>query len=172
MSIDSSSPSAGTVAAPYSGRVKWFNNKYGYGFVTVMKADNSNSENVPVNTDVFVHHSEINVSSDQYRYLVQGEYVGFDIVKTANKNHEYQCAKVKGMYGGQLICETRNEARSQYNKSQQSHESNIESSCYGDGVDECNNREKSGSRRFESVRGSQDDRPRGGRGGRGGRGRF
>jgi cold shock CspA family protein len=170
MSIDSSAPST-----PYSGRVKWFNNKYGYGFVTVLKADNSNSAAVvPVNTDVFVHHSEINVSSDQYRYLVQGEYVAFDVVKTTNGNHEYQCAKVKGMYGGQLICETRHEARSQYNKTQ-SQDSNIEASYHEHcgGEDGANN--KYGNRRFENVRSSQDDRPRGGRGGRGsrgGRGRF
>lgn len=169
MSIDSSSSSQHTT---YSGRVKWFNNKYGYGFVTVIKADNCNSaEVVPVNTDIFVHHSEINVSNDQYRYLVQGEYVAFDVVKTTNGKHEYQCAKVKGMYGGQLICETRHEARSQYNKTH-SQDSNIDASYYGHGGAEEGANDKSGSRRFESVRGSQDDRPRGGRGSRGGRGRF
>jgi cold shock CspA family protein len=153
-----------SASSKYSGRVKWFNNKYGYGFITVLKTDDT--ESVPVNTDVFAHHSEISVSNDQYRYLVQGEYVAFDVVKTTNGNHEYQCANVKGMYGGQLICETRHEARSQYNKTQ-SQESNVEASYHG--VTENN-----GNRRFESVRGSQDERPlpRGGRGGRGGRGRF
>lgn len=153
-----SSSASSDSTSKYSGRVKWFNNKYGYGFITVLKTDDAAS--VPVNTDVFAHHSEISVSNDQYRYLVQGEYVAFDVVKTTNGNHEYQCAKVKGMYGGQLICETRHEARFQYNKSQ-TQESGDESAA----VDN-----KSGSRRFESVRSSPDDRPRGGsRGGRGGR---
>lgn len=173
-----SSSASSDSTSKYSGRVKWFNNKYGYGFITVLKTDDATS--VPVNTDVFAHHSEISVSNDQYRYLVQGEYVAFDVVKTTTGNHEYQCAKVKGMYGGQLICETRHEARSQYNKSQpqpqqqqQQHESTHEESAAAD--------TKSGSRRFDSVRSSPDDRlrgsSRGGRGGRGGasgagRGRF
>lgn len=153
-----SSSASSDSTSKYSGRVKWFNNKYGYGFITVLKTDDAAS--VPVNTDVFAHHSEISVSNDQYRYLVQGEYVAFDVVKTTNGNHEYQCAKVKGMYGGQLICETRHEARFQYNKSQ-TQELGDESAA----VDN-----KSGSRRFESVRSSPDDRLRGGsRGGRGGR---
>ena len=47
------------------GRVKWFNNKAGYGFITVSKGD-YNGE------DVFVHHSAIEVAQEQYRYLVQG----------------------------------------------------------------------------------------------------
>jgi len=150
----------------YSGRVKWFNNKFGYGFVTILKTDDSAT--VPVNTDVFVHHSEISVSNNQYRYLVQGEYVVFDVVKTTNVNHEYQCAKVKGMYGGQLICETRHEARSQYNKIH-SKESNIEESHYG-GSEEGASDEKSGTRRFESVRSSSDNRQRMSRGEKGVRG--
>ena len=44
------------------GRVKWFNNKAGYGFITVTDGDRSGS-------DIFVHHSAINVESQQYRYL-------------------------------------------------------------------------------------------------------
>ena len=48
------------------GQVKWFNNKAGYGFLTVM-GDGQTPE------DVFVHLSEIQVEKDQYKYLVQGE---------------------------------------------------------------------------------------------------
>jgi len=54
------------------GRVKWFNNKAGYGFITVTDGSHSGS-------DIFVHHSAIGVSSEQYRYLVQGEYVEFGL---------------------------------------------------------------------------------------------
>ena len=51
------------------GRVKWFNNKAGYGFITITDGTLSG-------TDVFVHHSSIKLQSEQqYRYLVQGEYV-------------------------------------------------------------------------------------------------
>jgi cold shock CspA family protein len=146
----------------YSGRVKWFNNKCGYGFVTVLKTDAEAI--VPVGTDVFAHHSEVNVSNDQYRYLVQGEYVAFDIVKTTNGKHEYQCSKVKGMYGGQLICETRHEARSQYKTGNRSG-GELDASCYG-GVtgDSTGSASSLDGERFAGVRPSHShsDAPRGG----------
>ena len=158
---NSSSEQPANAVPGYSGRVKWFNNKSGYGFITVLKTDEAAA--VSVGTDVFAHHSEISVSSDQYRYLVQGEYVTFDVVKTANDKHEYQCAKVKGMYGGQLICATRHDARSQYETSSGSGD-NLESSRYGDAPDSAaapaqsnNNR----SKRFANVKSSTE----GGRGG-------
>ena len=165
MATSSSEQHANAVPG-YSGRVKWFNNKSGYGFITVLKTDEAAA--VPVGTDVFAHHSEINVSSDQYRYLVQGEYVAFDVVKTTNANHEYQCAKVKGMYGGQLICETRHDARSQYKTSSGSGD-NLESSRYGDAPDSApaqnngnsNNNNNNRSKRFANVKSSTE----GGRGG-------
>ena len=120
--VSSSSPAAQSSAASssasgtkYTGRVKWFNNKYGYGFITVITTDESAS--VSVGSDVFAHHSEVAVDEDQYRYLVQGEYVEFSVVKTTSGNHEYQCAKVRGIHGGQLICETRHAARAQYKSS-------------------------------------------------------
>lgn len=161
MATSSSEQHANAVPG-YSGRVKWFNNKSGYGFITVLKTDEAAA--VPVGTDVFAHHSEINVASDQYRYLVQGEYVAFDVVKTTNANHEYQCAKVKGMYGGQLICETRHDARSQYKSS--SGGDNLESSRYGGDVSDSapaqnNGNNNNRSKRFANVKSSTE----GGRGG-------
>jgi cold shock CspA family protein len=39
-----------------TGRVKWFNSKAGYGFITVTDGPKSG-------TDVFVHHSAIKVES-------------------------------------------------------------------------------------------------------------
>jgi CspA family cold shock protein len=82
------------------GRVKWFNNKVGYGFITVTDGARSG-------TDVFVHHSAINVDSNQYKYLVQGEYVEFDLIKVESETHEYQASSVAGIRGGKLMCETR-----------------------------------------------------------------
>ena len=67
-----------------------------------------------IGSDVFAHHSEIGVGEDQYRYLVQGEYVEFVVVKTTSGNHEFQCSTIRGIHGGQLICETRHAAREQY----------------------------------------------------------
>ena len=77
----------------YTGRVKWFNNKQGYGFVTVVIGDKHGE-------DIFVHHSGVRVGEEQYKYLVQGEYVDFSL-------------KTSGVNEGKLMCETRNEIRSQ-----------------------------------------------------------
>tara|TARA_Y100001970_G_scaffold211536_1_gene258260 strand:- start:1741 stop:2262 length:522 start_codon:yes stop_codon:yes gene_type:complete len=93
----------------YTGRVKWFNNKAGYGFVTVVKS----ADDSKVGEDVFCHHSGVNVASEQYKYLVQGEYVEFTLRSSDNDNHPYQAASLTGMCGGKLMCETRNEQRLQ-----------------------------------------------------------
>lgn len=92
------------------GRVKWFNNKAGYGFITVTDGDKSGS-------DIFVHHTAINVENQQYKYLVQGEYLEFSLLTSTSGNHEFQAGDVSGIKGGKLMCETRRElktARSQY----------------------------------------------------------
>lgn len=94
----------------YVGRVKWFNNKAGYGFITVTDGDRSGS-------DIFVHHSSIGVSSQQYKYLVQGEYVEFELVTLNGGSHAFQASNVNGIKGGKLMCETRYEfkiARTNY----------------------------------------------------------
>jgi cold shock CspA family protein len=96
-----------------TGRVKWFNNKTGFGFITAL----TDSEGVKEGSDVFVHHSAVKVSQEQYRYLVQGEYVEFVLSKLVNADaaaskHEFQAVDVSGVKGGKLICETRWESRS------------------------------------------------------------
>lgn len=89
-----------------TGRVKWFNNKAGYGFITATDGDRSGS-------DIFVHHSGINVEKQQqYKYLIQGEYVEFSLIKTEGDKHEFQASSVSGIKGGKLMCETRNDTRS------------------------------------------------------------
>jgi CspA family cold shock protein len=85
--------------------VKWFNNRAGYGFLTV-------SEGERKDTDIFVHHSALQVSEDQYKYLVAGEYVTFDLSTTSN-DHEFQATQVRGVNGGRLMCETRRNARNE-----------------------------------------------------------
>ncbi len=82
------------------GRVKWFNNKAGYGFITITDGPRSGS-------DVFIHHSAISVLNQQYKYLVQGEYVEFSLVSTQGGLHEFNAANVSGVKGGKLMCETR-----------------------------------------------------------------
>ena len=56
------------------GKVKWFNNQKGYGFIT------------PENgSDVFVHYSA--VQGDGYKTLDEGQAVEFEIVK-GNKGEQ------------------------------------------------------------------------------------
>lgn len=51
------------------GRVKWFNNEKGYGFIEYKEGE-----------DIFVHYSAI--LSDGYKTLSEGQYVEFELVKT------------------------------------------------------------------------------------------
>jgi len=93
----------------HTARCKWFNNKAGYGFLTVVRS----SDESKVGSDVFAHHTGITVGSEQYKYLVQGEYVDFKMRETDSGDHAIQAADITGVGGGQLMCETRNEQRKQ-----------------------------------------------------------
>lgn len=52
------------------GRVKWFNEKKGFGFVT--RDDDG--------TDAFAHYSSI--EGDGFKTLADGEHVEFDVIDT------------------------------------------------------------------------------------------
>ena len=104
MTSDKDTVSPSTPAEHLTGRVKWFNNKAGYGFITVTDSSRSGS-------DIFVHHSSIDVENQQYKYLIQGEYVEFDLIKTDSEKHEWQSSNVAGIKGGKLMCETRHELK-------------------------------------------------------------
>ncbi len=54
------------------GRVKWFNNDKGYGFIEYEGL---------VNEDVFVHYSAIDQNG--YKSLREGEIVEFTLIETA-----------------------------------------------------------------------------------------
>jgi cold shock CspA family protein len=87
----------------FTGVVKWFNNKSGYGFIKSIDDEN----------DIFVHHSKIIVENEQFKYLVQGEYVSFNLEYSNDENakHKYQAINIRGISGGKLMCETRNTLR-------------------------------------------------------------
>ena len=61
------------------GRVKWFNNEKGYGFIEFKE-----------NEDIFVHYSAIEI--DGYKTLSEGQLVEFKLVETSKG---YQAIKVK-----------------------------------------------------------------------------
>ena len=52
------------------GRVKWFNNEKGYGFIEYTDKD-----------DIFVHYSAINQNG--YKSLSEGQYVEFNLLDTS-----------------------------------------------------------------------------------------
>ena len=52
------------------GKVKWFNNEKGYGFI-----EHESSE------DIFVHYSQI--KKDGFKTLSEGQDVTFDLIETA-----------------------------------------------------------------------------------------
>jgi cold shock CspA family protein len=83
----------------YVGRVKWFN-KNGYGFIEMMDTTETK--------DIFVHHSAIQTTVSQFRYLVEGEYVRFKLGK-GNGKYTVSSSDVTGPNGGKLMCETRYE---------------------------------------------------------------
>ncbi len=58
-----------------TGRVKWFNNAKGYGFVRPDDGGN----------DLFVHYSYINM--DGYKTLKAGQPVNFDVKEAAKGDH-------------------------------------------------------------------------------------
>lgn len=90
-----------TPMVKHIGRVKWFNNVSGYGFITVTDGERSG-------TDVFVHHTSIVVKSSQYKYLVQGEYVSFGLANIVKDGKDaLNAVEVSGIGGGILMCETR-----------------------------------------------------------------
>ena len=87
------------------GRVKWFNTKAGYGFVSYKDSDGNEK-------DIFAHHSSITTKNEQFRYLVQGEYINFtveDVEQSDGENkHSTTAGNITGVEGGMLMCETRN----------------------------------------------------------------
>ena len=79
----------------YTGQVKWWNDMLGYGFATIVDGEEKGR-------DVFIHHTGIRTRHTNYRTLLQGEYVNFDITQSQNG---VQAMRVTGVCGGSLMCE-------------------------------------------------------------------
>ncbi|MFK0224041.1 cold-shock protein [Streptomyces vinaceus] len=67
-----------------AGKVKWFNAEKGYGFI----APDGGKE------DVFVHFSAILGPKEEYKTLVEGEHVTFDVVQDEKRNKGPQAKNV------------------------------------------------------------------------------
>jgi cold shock protein len=79
----------------YVGQCKWFNNSYGYGFLTVWEGPEKGK-------DIFVHHSGVEPMNSMYKTLKKGEYVTFDI---SGGDKGQQATNVRGICGGPLLCD-------------------------------------------------------------------
>lgn len=77
------------------GQVKWFNDRLGFGFITINDGENRGK-------DIFVHHSGIKPANSNYKTLRKGEYVNFNVVKGLNG---LQAVDVTGINGGPLMCD-------------------------------------------------------------------
>lgn len=63
------------------GKVKWFSNQKGYGFITTESG-----------TDIFVHHSSI--QGEGYKTLEEGQEVEFEIEKTPKGEQAVKVTKI------------------------------------------------------------------------------
>ena len=77
------------------GVCKWFNKKFGYGFITACEGEHKG-------ITVFVHHSGIKPLNSHFRTLRKGEYVHFD---TETGKNGLQAVHVTGVLGGPLMCD-------------------------------------------------------------------
>lgn len=66
------------------GRVKWFNNEKGYGFIEYEGL---------VDEDIFVHYSSI--EQEGYKSLKEGEIVEFTLIETAKGNQAINVREVE-----------------------------------------------------------------------------
>lgn len=85
----------GDTQSTYTGQCKWFNDKLGYGFVTICEGEDKGK-------DIFVHHTGIKPSNSNYKTLRKGEYIQFNVVNGLNG---LQAVDVKGIGGGPLMCD-------------------------------------------------------------------
>jgi cold shock CspA family protein len=83
------------VVGSYTGQVKWFSDRLGFGFTTVCVGPEKGK-------DIFVHHTGIRPSNSNYRTLRKGEYVNFNLT---NGHNGPQAVDVTGIGGGSLMCD-------------------------------------------------------------------
>ena len=104
MSEQSAQPSiASKSVGVVTGKVKWFSDRKGYGFITIKSvAPDSKTEGVLVGMDMFVYYKDIYPISCHIKTLRVGEYVNLDIVQGIAG---LQASNVTGIGGGTLMCD-------------------------------------------------------------------
>lgn len=85
------------------GQVKWFNNKKGFGFITVITGDHKDK-------DIFVHQTNVYPMLVEYRTLTNGEYVSLNV----SNDDKVQALNVTGINGGSLMCDNIESTKSRH----------------------------------------------------------
>ncbi len=117
------------------GRVKWFNSKLGYGFISTTL----NNEDV----DVFIHQSNVRPQQSRYRTLREGEYVSLNVSESGETR---QAIDVTGVNGGPLNCDLEHNMRNNRRERRSNKENSTDDST-NDFTEVTSSRNKRGSQR-------------------------
>ena len=85
------------------GKVIWFDQKKGYGFIKVVSPESEH-----VSKEIFFHFSSIQ-SLNSFKKVYPGEYVSFNVVHQVLSDggvvegREFKCDKITGVYGDKLL---------------------------------------------------------------------
>ena len=82
------------------GKVKFFDHKKGYGFVEVI-----NPESKHVNTEHFLHYSEIKCESN-FKKVIPGEIVSMTVAPKEDEEGKTVCKNVCGLFGTNLLIDS------------------------------------------------------------------
>ena len=100
----------------HTGQVKWFNRRRGYGFIKILRSDDT-EDNTYVGKDVFVHQSHITPKQSTYRTLEDNEYVEFGL--SLDEKNTTQAVNVTGIMNGTLLCDAHVERQKFLSKKEQ-----------------------------------------------------
>ena len=100
----------------HTGQVKWFNRRRGYGFIKIIRSDNT-EDNTYVGKDVFVHQSHITPKQSTYRTLEDNEYVEFGL--SLDDKNTTQAVNVTGIMNGTLLCDAHVDRQKYLSKKEQ-----------------------------------------------------
>ena len=94
MSENNNNSNSERIVGDHQGQVKWFDNKLGYGFITVLDGEHKSK-------DIFVHQTNICPLTTEFRTLSKGEYVAMNL----SNDEQMQALNVTGICGGSLRCD-------------------------------------------------------------------